>query len=300
MELRQLRYFSVLARELNFSRAAQKLFITQGTLSQQIRQLEDEIGSELFDRTSRSVRLTEAGESLQAYAQKTLDASHECMQVAQDLRKGIRGSLNIGVTHSFKNLLRSTAKEFIRLYPDVNLTITYSTAPELHSMLVDRKIDFFLAFKPSAADPYVEYIDLFSSRFNLIMSRNHPLADKKSLTIDELRRYRLAIPAKGLQSRKAFESYIDLNTSGIKVALETNDPNFLIELVSSTNLLAVTSTLAVSYRSDLKAIPLEGVEHKMQGCVLRLKDAYAKRSAEIFLKMLLDSAEIEKVGMDCC
>lgn len=296
MELRQLRYFAILAEELNFSRAAQKLCITQGTLSQQIKQLEWEIGADLFERSSHSVVLTEAGEELLQYAQKTIDAAHECSQVAGDLSKGLRGTLNIGVTHSFKHLLRSTVRDFIRQYPGVKLNICYSTATDLLAMLRERKIDFFVAFKPAAEYADVESVPLFASRLAVIMRRGHPLADMQSLSMEELRRHPIALPAGGLQSRKAFERFVDLDTADLDVRLVINDPNILIELVSATNLLSITSTLAISYRSDLIAIPLQGVERRMLGCVHRLQGAYVKRSAEIFTRMLVASAEVEKIG----
>lgn len=298
MELRQLKYFTVLAEELSFSRAAQKLFITQGTLSQQIKQLEGEIGADLFERSSHNVALTECGSELLQYARGTLDAAHECIQVAGDLRKGVRGTLNIGVTHSFKYLLRSTVKEFIKQYPGVKMNICYSTATDLLTMLRERKIDFFVAFKPAAQYADIESVPLFSSRLAVIMRRGHPLSDKKSLTMEELRRHPLALPAGELQSRKVFERFVDLDTANMKVSLEINDPNILLEIVSATNLLGITSTLAISYRNDLVAIPLEGAERQMQGCVHRLSGAYVKRSADIFTQMLVESAEIERIGMD--
>lgn len=295
MELRQLRYFTVLARELNFSRAADKLCITQGTLSQQIRQLESEIGSDLFERTSHSVTLTETGEELLQYAQKTLDAAHECGLVAGDLKKGLRGTLSIGVTHSFKHLLKGTVKEFIRMYPGVKLNICYSTATELLSMLRERAIDCFVAFKPAAKYDDVESVPLFKSRLCAIMRRSHPLAGKPSISMEELRLHPLALPAGGLQSRKVFERFVDLDTQGWNIRLEINDPNILIEVVSATSLLSVTSSLAISYRSDLVAVPIQGVDRQMLGCVHRLKDSYQKRSAALFTQMLVDSTEVERL-----
>lgn len=298
MELRQLKYFSVLAEELSFSRAAQKLCITQGTLSQQIRQLENEIGTPLFERTSHSVTITEAGMELQQYAQKTMDAAKECMEMAADLRKGVRGTLNIGVTHSFKNLLRSTVRDFIRQYPKVKMNICYSTATELLQMLRERQIDFFVAYKPAAVYADIESVPLFSSRLSVIMRQGHPLADRSSLSMEDLRRQRLALPSGALQARKAFDRFVNLDTEGLDVSLEVNDPNMLLEIVSATNLLTITSTLAISYRSDLTAVPLEGIEREMLGCVHRLQGAYVKRSAAVFTKMLVDSAEVERIGME--
>lgn len=295
MELRQLRYFTVLARELSFSHASEKLCITQGTLSQQIRQLESEIGKDLFERTSHSVLLTEAGSELLQYAQKTLDAAHECQQVADDLEKGQRGTLSIGVTHSFKYLLRSTVREFLRLYPGVKLNICYSTAPELLTMLRQRKIDFYVAFKPSDVLSDLEYIPLFKSDLSVTMRRGHPLSGRKSISIEDLRAYPLALPAKGLQSRKVLERFVDTDMEGLDVRLEISDPNILIEILSATNLLSITSSLAVSYRSDLTAVPLQGARFQMQGCVIRLEGVYHKRSADAFTGILVDSTEVERM-----
>lgn len=295
MELRQLRYFVTVGETMSFSKAAQKLCVTQGTLSQQIKQLEGEIGSDLFERTSHKVELTEAGTELMQYARKTLDAAHECTQAAGDLRKGLRGTLHIGLTHSFKNLLKSTVRDFLKTYPDVRLNIHYGTATELLRLLREKKIDFFVAFKPLATHADLESIPLFASRLAVIMRRGHPLADRKSLTMDELRRHRIALPSGVLQSREAFERFVDLDMGGLNVCLEINDPIFLLEVISASNLLTIISTLAISYRSDLTAVPLEGVDGQMLGCVHRLNGAYVKKSAEEFTRMLVASAEIEKI-----
>ena len=86
MEIRHLKYFVKIAETLNFSEAAKSLFITQSTLSQQIRQLEQEVNAQLFERNNHNVRLTEAGEELLPYARRTLQASQACLDRVQDLR----------------------------------------------------------------------------------------------------------------------------------------------------------------------------------------------------------------------
>lgn len=298
MELRQLKYFITVAEELNFSKAAKRLCITQGTLSQQIKQLEGEINAELFERTSHSVTLTEAGEGLLQYAKRTMESAQECAQVAGDLKKGLRGELNIGVTHSFKNLLRGTVKQFIKQYPGVKLNICYSTATELLEMLRERSVDFFVAYKPPTQYPDIESTPLFESGLAVIMRKGHPLADRPFLTMEELRRHPLALPSGPLQARKAFERIVYMDTMGLNVSVEVNDPNFLLEILSATNLMSITSTLAISYRDDLVSVPLQGVERRMLGCVHSLRGTYQKRSAQSFIQMLVDSAEVEKIGME--
>ena len=95
MELRQLKYFVKTAETLNFSEAARLLYVTQSTLSQQIRQLAQELGTALFVRDSHSVSLTESGEQLLPLAKRTLQDAAACQDRIKDLQQMLCGSLNI-------------------------------------------------------------------------------------------------------------------------------------------------------------------------------------------------------------
>lgn len=286
MELRQLKYFVTVATTLNFSTAAKKLFITQGTLSQQIKQLENELGSPLFHRTSHSVMLTDSGMEMLPIAQKVIDASEECRQKVIDLRKSLTGTLNIGLTSSFRNLLKDTVKDFIRQYPGVKLNIVYKPVKELHEMLEAGEIDFMIAFKPAAAYEHVDSEELFTSRLGAIMHRDHPLASSTLLTFNDLRRHRIILPGSGMQARKAFDRFVDLDTSDLDVAVELNDPETIMSLLHGTRLIAIASSLLLKYDPSLVAVPLKEAPRNMVTCVHWLHDAYRKRSALKFVELL--------------
>ena len=115
MELRQLRYFAKAAETLNFSHAANCLNIAQSSLSQQIKQLEDELGTQLFIRDSHSILLTEAGEVILPFALRTIHDAEACADRIRDLRKLLTGPLNIGVTHSFSPILTESVISFIKM-----------------------------------------------------------------------------------------------------------------------------------------------------------------------------------------
>ena len=123
MELRQIRYFLKVAELLNFSEASKSLFITQSTLSQQIRQLEQEFDTVLFDRNSHEVSLTEAGQQLYRCARQLISDADTCVQKMTDLKNMLAGELNIGVTFTFSPLLTETVLEFMKQYPNVRLNI---------------------------------------------------------------------------------------------------------------------------------------------------------------------------------
>ena len=131
MELRQLRYFDKAAELLNFTEAARVLFISQSTLSQQIKQLEDELGVLLFDRVGKHIVLTEAGASFLPYARKTILDSENGKQIILDLQGLQTGVLNIGVTYSLSSLLTKALISFSKKYPQIHVEIMFATSEEL-------------------------------------------------------------------------------------------------------------------------------------------------------------------------
>lgn len=296
MELRHLKYFVTVAKTLNFSEASRHLYVTQGTLSQQIQQLEGEIGAQLFDRTRHSVVLTEAGEELLPLAIKTIEDSEICGNRMRDLKGALTGTLVIGTTPSFSSLLTETVKKFIKEHPGVKLKIQSETAADLIEMLRNKELDLALAFKPATAYEELESEPLFKNTLSAVMRRDHPLACNKVLTFEDLENHRIVLPGKGLQARRAFDRFLGLDTRKLNVTVEINEPNLIMDIVQSTSLITVISSLAAYYRPNLVAIPLEGGHYSMIGCIHRLKEGYRKRSADLFIEMLRDSAQIERIS----
>ena len=149
MELRQLRYFVKAAESLSFSEAAKIANVAQSTLSQQIRQLEDELGVRLFERSTHAIRLTEAGREVLPAAQRTLHDADQCADRIRDLRNLHTGRLNIGVTYSFSPILAEVILSYIKVYPDIKLNVFYKPMAELMDLLDKREVDFVLSFKTS-------------------------------------------------------------------------------------------------------------------------------------------------------
>lgn len=178
MELRQLRYFVTLASSLNYSRAADQLCITQGTLSQQISQLEAELDTRLFDRTSRRVSLTDAGRMLLPLAQRTLDESALCKRRMLEMKRLQCGTLRIGAAYCFDRFLPDALKLMRSRHPEVTLQVCRRKSSEILGLVRACEIDLALAFVPQAfAAPGVMRVEtLFVSRPCAILRRDHPLA----------------------------------------------------------------------------------------------------------------------------
>ena len=294
MELRQLRYFAKAAETLNFSDAAKSLNIAQSSLSQQVKQLEDELGTQLFIRSSHSIRLTEAGEVMLPFALRTLNEAESCADRIHDLQKLLTGTLNIGVTHSFSPILTESVISFMKMYPGIKLNIIYKQMNELMESLTKREIDFVLAFKPIQTLPEVKSHILFQNSLSAIVGSHHPLASKEKISIAELEKYELALPSKGLQARNAFDCIVT-DYSSLKIRIELNEVNTLLKLVRQTSLVTVLAEDSIYDAHDVKAVPIDVQDNQMTGCVHIMKDAYRKHSMQEFIRLLTESLAVKRL-----
>lgn len=293
MELRQLRYFVKAAETLNFSDAAKALNIAQSSLSQQIKQLEEELNVQLFLRSNHSIRLTEAGELMLPFALRTIHDAETCTDRIRDLQQLLTGTLNIGVTYSFSPILTETVISFMKLYPRIKLNIVYKPMGELMELLTGRDLDFVLAFKPTRPVVDVESHILFQNSLSAVVSSTHPLASKEKVTLAELEKYELALPSKGLQARNAFETLLTAYHH-FQIRLELNEVNILLKLIRQTNLVTVLAEDSIYNEHDVKSIPLDVPDNDMIGCVHILKDTYHKHSMKEFVRLLSESLAVKK------
>lgn len=290
MELRQLRYFVKVAELCSFSEASRQLNITQSTLSQQIRQLEEELGVELLRRNSHHVSLTDMGEALLPQSRKTLYEANTCINRIRDINELRAGELNIGSTYSFLPLLKETVLQFIKRYPGVKLNICCHSMETLMKMLTEQKIDVALSYKPSSVQPEIASHILFDNQLAVVVSDTHPLATQSSIRLVDLERFPFAMPAKGLQARNTFDRMIEGSDYRFNVRLEINEVNVLLDLVrTSDRLFTVVSQAAVTRTPGLRTLTLDQQGAQMEGSFHVLRDTYRKRSTREFLKMLCEN-----------
>ena len=293
MELRQLKYFLRVAETLNFSVAARELYITQSTLSQQILNLEHELDQQLFERNSHEVLLTEAGQMLVPLARECLYDADTLLQRVQELKQLLTGELNIGVTFSFSSMIAETMADYLKKYPKVKLNVCYASMTELINKLLRHELDLVLAFKPTEQNAHIESHLLFDNRLAAIVSDHHSLAGKKNVTLQEMEKYCLVLPAIGMQARNAFEQLIAGANYHPRVKAEVSYVSLLFKLVRQTNYVTILAESTIANEAGLRAIPIEAPSNHMQGCIHTLKNAYQKPSAREFIQMLNLSTAIQ-------
>ena len=294
MELRQLKYFVKIAETLSFSKASKQLFITQSTLSQQIHQLEQELNTPLFQRNTHSVKMTEAGKELLPYATRTIHAAETCVERMHDLQQMLTGTLNIGVTYSFSPILTETLLTFMNKYPKVKLNIFYKPMTDLMDMLRDSDLDCVLAFKPSVRYEGIESHILFDNHLAAIVNKGHVLASRKSVTIADLERFDIALPATGLQARSAFDRLQSRYFNRLNIRIELNEVNILLKLIKQSQLVTILSEATIHNEPDVVAIPINQEDNEMQGCVHMLSNTYRKKSMQEFIRILGDSNAVRE------
>lgn len=294
MELRQLKYFVKSAEYLNFSVAAKHLYITQSTLSQQIKQLEFELGFELFLRNSRHISLTEAGEEFLPFARKTILDAEDGVQRLHDLQHVKTGTLRVGVTYSMSTVLTEGLISFMKEFPGIKLEVFYKTVDELMVLLREHKVDFILSYKPLADAPDIESMPLFENVLALVVSNEHPLASCKKIKLSELSGKPLILPSKGLQARTMLDKLVDGKNIELVYKLELNETNILLQMVATGNYATILSTSAVFGKTRFKAIPLDEPGNVMEASLLRLEGAYQKSAAKEFIDILLKTEAVKR------
>ena len=289
MEFRQLRYFVKVAELRSFSEASKALFISQSTLSQQIKQLEEELGVELLVRDSRHVSMSDYGEQYLPYAKQVLKDVDTSTERMNDVRQLKIGTLNVGATYTFCPLLADTVRDYMKKYPGIKLKIYCRSMENLMEMLEHGQLDVALSYKPLQSYDDIDSHILFNSNLCVIARKDNPVAKKERIRLAELENLPLVLPAKGLQARNAFDSLLYGQNFKFDVRLEINDLSMLLDMVSRTNLVTLLSGATIHSNKNFVAISLDHPHSEMQGSFHLLKGTYCKNATKEFLKMLVEN-----------
>jgi DNA-binding transcriptional LysR family regulator len=187
MELRHLRYFVVLAQELHFGRAASRLSISQPPLSVAIRQLEESVGARLFDRNSKEVRLTPAGQTLERSARLLLRQADEAALEARDVSEGSAGRLRIGFVGAM--LYRGLPQALVRFqaaHPGVRVALSELNSLQQITELMQDRLDVGFVHN-SRMPPELLRTLVISEPFVACVPADHPLARRRSVAVESLR-----------------------------------------------------------------------------------------------------------------
>lgn len=188
MELRHLRYFVAVAEQLSFTKGAGKLHIAQPSLTRQIRDLEEEIGVRLFNRTKQRVELTEGGRSFLPDAKRVLTLSVEIVESVQRISRRKISALNIGyVANLFYDVLSATLPLFRRAYPTVSINLFDMTCGDQFRALEEDKIDLgFVGLSEPIEERGFKFRSIQSYKTVVALAEQNPLAKKSIISLKDL------------------------------------------------------------------------------------------------------------------
>jgi LysR family cyn operon transcriptional activator len=207
MELRHLRYFVAIADAGTMARAAERVFVTQSTLSHQLAQLEDEVGCALFERIGRTLRLSDAGRELLGHARGALAQVEEGRRAVSNAQALATGSLRVGVIHTFvTGLIPQVAAAFVKAHPGVRLQVVELTAIEIEAQVADGALDLGVAFYPAASDAVMGE-HLFEDVLRLAVPTSHALAQRATVRFGELAELPLAMLGPRYATRRMLDGH---------------------------------------------------------------------------------------------
>lgn len=285
MLLRHIHYFLAVAEHRNFTRAASALYVSQPALSQQIKQLEESLGTRLFDRSGRSIALTDAGQVYVGYARRALRDLEEGKRAIHDVSDLSRGTLRIAITPTFTPyLIGPLVRSFHRRYANIRLKIEEMSQERMEERLLDDDFDLGIAFEDvHSAD--IESRFLLEERLALVINRDHPLAGQQSLDAPTLGTLSLVLLNAEFATREQIDRYCRQHELQPKVMMEANSVSAVIEMVRNTPLASLLPAQVTQQREDLVALTLTPAELKRNAVLLLRKGAYMSAAAQAFISL---------------
>lgn len=262
MELRHLRYFVAVAEEENVTRAAQRLHVSQPPLSRQIRDLEDELGVALFERSAKSVRLTEAGRVFLNEARAVLDRADEAARVVKAIGTGASGELHVGFAPSLAvDILPRALRQFQAEAPGIRVQLHDMSTEEMLTGLRENKIAVAVMVQQPAQNLRgLHFLQLQCYRVSVAVSPLHPLARLKEVSLNEIVNERIVG-----YSQRDYPEFLHWfnrlnwpNRKPPRIAEEHDSVTSLIAAVESGRGVSVApDSLACLVGPRLKLVPLQ-------------------------------------------
>ncbi|BDD06997.1 LysR family transcriptional regulator [Aureibacter tunicatorum] len=259
MELRHLRYFLAVAEELNFTKAAEKLFISQPPLSRQIKELEEEVGARLFDRNNKSVILTEAGKFFQIEARKILNQLEATTIKTKKIADNISGEYKIAYTSStFTNEVTRLVNQLTKLFPFLNIKLFEASSSRQVQALEQERLDFGILRAP-VMSPIINSNFWYEESFSLVWN-DKTIFEKD---ISKLSKESFIFFNKNY-APTYHQSLMEICSSyGFKpnILHEANNINSIIELVKAGLGISIIPSKVKERYSDLKFLELNPKFH---------------------------------------
>ncbi|NMO02840.1 transcriptional regulator CynR [Gordonia sp. TBRC 11910] len=256
MELRHIRYVLAVADNGSFSRGAEALGVSQPTLSQQIKQLEDELGAQLLDRTGRAVRLTDVGAEFARYARSALHDLEAAERAVHDVSDLTRGHLRLAVIPTITAyLIGPVLRRFHERFPGVRVTITESTQDQIEADLLDDRVDLGIGYA-RAHPPAIQAAALFVEALGLVVGQAHPLATQEKVAPSAIAGLPLALLTEAFVTRRNIDDALSEFGVTATAAVEADAVGVLIDIARG-GVLGTVLPAEIGNRDGLRCVAFD-------------------------------------------
>jgi len=223
MDTHSLTVFMAVAENGSFSAAAERLFLTQPAVSKRIAQLEQQLGTRLFDRVGRRIRLTEAGEALLPRARQVLLDLEDMGRAISNLTGRVAGTLRIGTSHHIGlHRLPPVLRRFSREYPEVRLDIQFIDSEEAWEGVLHGDLELGVVTLPPRPDGRLRTQTIWNDPLVFMCAPEHPLTRHPALTLDALTRYSAILPSPATFTRGIVEQLFQEQQAALHISMSTN------------------------------------------------------------------------------
>jgi DNA-binding transcriptional LysR family regulator len=286
MDIRQLRYFIAIVEERKISAAAERLHMSQPPLSQQLKSMEEELGSKLVERSGKYFEITEAGKALYKYALKMTQLMEEAKMEVKGVESGVNGRLTIGINTFSVAELPELLHQFQKQYPKITYKIQQNESSHLCRLVREREVE--LAFIRLPLDlENLSVLYLYTEPFYFITSKNQKTLDHE-VTLDEIQNYPLILPStEGLGVHYLIlEAFSKLNLHP-NIIGECSDITLLMNLISSDFGASIVPETILKLHKDypINAHKISSTNLNASVGLIWLKNHYLSKAAENFVDL---------------
>jgi DNA-binding transcriptional LysR family regulator len=289
VDLSQLEIFLTIAQERSFSRAAEKMLRTQPAISIAIKRLEEELGEPLFDRSSKSGTLTEAGKILLSYAQRMINLRDEARGAIGELRGMYRGRLTIGANESTSlYLLPPLLLKYREQHPKIKIEVYRNISERIPAEVLERNLDFgFLSFDP--VHPALQSLEVYRDELVLVVNPRHRLARRRRVSVRELgEEHFIAHNVKTPARTRIFELFAEHRTP-LNISMELATLETIKGFVLLNAGVAILPRLAVREAIEagkLIEVPVKEMRIEKSLRIIYRREQHLSQAARSFLEMV--------------
>ncbi|MEK5067354.1 LysR family transcriptional regulator [Sporosarcina sp. FSL K6-1508] len=286
MELKQLNYFVSVVNHMSFSKAAEKLHISQPSLSKAIKNLERDLGFQIIERNTRNIRLTEAGEVLYSRAIHLLSEMTIVKKEMEEVKLVGKGELQIGMIESVKYWLPKVISRYNEKFSDMHIRLTEVLGGDNVKTSLRKYETHAIITNQQIKEVDIETVPLYKEKLVLVLHESHLMAKKESITLKELESEPFIISTKGFQTREDILHAFELEDTIPTVKYEIERFETALSLVSENLGIALIPENYLQGRHDFSIVSktIESPALERTVYLAYMKNRYVSPSIEAFIK----------------